>query len=154
MDPFNAKLIAAATGSTLTALTSMCLWRCAKVVSDKTLILVTPFDVVKTRLQTQPPARSQLFPRPPFPQTCCQPNNALGCVRNMSSYARSIPQEVVCIWDHGMMRTERVTGFWDAVRHVARAEGLRGLWKGAGTTLCVKFSFDLNKCIHSFPYVL
>jgi len=35
------------------------------------------------------------------------------------------------------MRTERVTGFWDAIRHVWRAEGLRGLWKGAGTTLVI-----------------
>lgn len=33
------------------------------------------------------------------------------------------------------MHTERVNGFWDAVRHVFRAEGVRGLWKGAGTTL-------------------
>ncbi|KAI5124603.1 hypothetical protein M0805_004214 [Coniferiporia weirii] len=119
MEPFNAKLVAAATGSTLTALT------------------MTPFDVVKTRLQTQRPARGPTFPKSQTPQACCQPNNALGCVRNMSSYARQLPQEVVCIWDHGMMRAERVNGFWDAVRHVFKAEGLWGLWKGAGTTLLI-----------------
>lgn len=65
---------------------------------------------------------------------CCQPAS-IGCVRNMSSYARPLAQDVVCIWDHGMMRTERVNGFWDAVRHVWKAEGIRGLWKGAGTSL-------------------
>ena len=95
---------------------------------------VTPFDVVKTRLPTQPPPQSASFSRVPL-NGCCQPNNPLGCVRNMSSYARPLSQEVVCIWDHGIMRTERVNGFWDAVRHVVRAEGLKGLWKGAGTTL-------------------
>ncbi|EJD03864.1 mitochondrial carrier [Fomitiporia mediterranea MF3/22] len=119
MDPFNAKLVAAATGSTLTALT------------------MTPFDVVKTRLQTQPPPQIPLFPKPPTPNGCCQPNSALGCVRNMSSYARPLATEVVCIWDHGVLRTERVNGFWDAIRHVVRAEGMKGLWKGAGTTLLI-----------------
>ncbi|KAF8521479.1 mitochondrial carrier [Gautieria morchelliformis] len=114
MDPLPAKTLAAATGATLTALT------------------MTPFDVVKTRLQTQPP--SPLFPRPP-PQTCCLPS-PVPCVRNMSSLARaSHPQELVCVWDHGTLRAERVTGFGDAVRKVWRAEGVRGLWKGAGTTL-------------------
>jgi hypothetical protein len=36
-----------------------------------------------------------------------------------------------------MFRTERVNGFLDAVRHVWRAEGSRGLWKGVGTSLYV-----------------
>lgn len=54
----------------------------------------------------------------------------------MSSMARAMPQqELVCVWDHGVFRTERVNGFLDAVRHVWRAEGVRGLWKGAGTSL-------------------
>ena len=56
----------------------------------------------------------------------------------MSSLARAAqPEELVCVWDHGTLRTERVTGFADAVRKVWKAEGVRGLWKGAGTTLCV-----------------
>ncbi|KAH8835897.1 mitochondrial carrier domain-containing protein [Flagelloscypha sp. PMI_526] len=120
MQPYQAKLVAAATGSTVTALT------------------MTPFDVVKTRLQTQPPAHSQprsLFPKAPI--TCCQPPN-VACVRKMSSLAHvSVSSDVVCIWDHGVFRTERVNGFSDAIRHVWRAEGFPGLWKGAGTTLLI-----------------
>ncbi|KAF9460838.1 mitochondrial carrier domain-containing protein [Collybia nuda] len=119
MDPFHAKVIAAATGSTLTALT------------------MTPFDVVKTRLQTQPLQSPQLFPRPPL-NTCCQPNTIPGaCVRTMSSLSRPLTGDVVCLWEDGMFRTERVNGFYDAVRHVWRAEGSRGLWKGVGTSLII-----------------
>ncbi|KAF9453758.1 mitochondrial carrier [Macrolepiota fuliginosa MF-IS2] len=123
MDPFHAKLVAAATGSTITALT------------------MTPFDVIKTRLQTQPVRPQPLFPVPP-PNTCCLPAKAELCVRNMSSLARSMSSlarplsgEVVCIWHNGVIRTEQVNGFYDAARHVWRAEGIRGLWKGAGTSL-------------------
>ncbi|KAJ3568072.1 hypothetical protein NP233_g5958 [Leucocoprinus birnbaumii] len=125
MDPFHAKLVAAASGSTLTALT------------------MTPFDVVKTRLQTQHVRPQPLFPHPP-PNACCQPTKAQPCVRNMSSLARNMSSlarplsgEIVCIWQNGVFKTERVNGFYDAVRHVWRAEGLRGLWKGAGTSLVI-----------------
>ncbi|KAF7347778.1 hypothetical protein MVEN_01535300 [Mycena venus] len=98
MKELQAKVVAAATGSTMTALT------------------MTPFDVVKTRLQTQP----------------------VQCVRNMSSLARPLAAEqLVCVWDHGLFRAEPVRGFSDAVRHVWRAEGMRGLWKGVGTTLVI-----------------
>ncbi|KAL0580389.1 Carrier protein, mitochondrial [Marasmius crinis-equi] len=56
----------------------------------------------------------------------------------MSSYARPlIQEEVVCVWENGVFKTERVNGFFDAIRHVVRAEGVRGLWKGAGTTLVI-----------------
>ncbi|TBU35182.1 mitochondrial carrier [Dichomitus squalens] len=118
MEPFHAKLIAAATGSMVTALT------------------MTPFDVVKTRLQTQPPPRPpRLFPNPP-PGACCQATPA-SCIRNMSSLVSAVEGEVVCIWDHGVYKTERVNGFFDATRHVWRAEGIAGLWKGAGTSLLI-----------------
>lgn len=53
----------------------------------------------------------------------------------MSSIARTLPAEVVCVWENGLFKTERVNGFFDAFKHVAKAEGIRGLWKGAGTTL-------------------
>ena len=100
---------------------------------------MTPFDVVKMRLQTQPPKLKarQLFASPP-PNVCCQPNN-VPCVRGMSSLAIPVfgRPEVVCVWDHGVLRQERVNGFYDAVKHVVRVEGLKGLWKGAGTTMCV-----------------
>ncbi len=56
----------------------------------------------------------------------------------MSSLARpvqAVEGELVCVWDHGVFRAERVNGFYDAVKHVWKAEGMRGLWKGSGTTL-------------------
>lgn len=139
MDPFHAKLVAAASGSTLTALTSKLSF--VALNSALSIFLVTPFDVVKTRLQTQPVRPQLLFPQPP-PNTCCQPTKAEPCIRNtsplsrsMSSLARPVSHEVVCIWHNGVFRTEQVNGFYDAVRHVWRAEGIRGLWKGAGTSL-------------------
>jgi len=114
MDPGSAKTVAAATGATITALT------------------MTPFDVVKTRIQTQP--ASQILHSIPINNRCCQPFPA-NCVRNMSSLARPLSQEVVCLLEDGMMRAERCNGFWDAVLKVSRTEGIRGLWKGVGTTL-------------------
>ncbi|KIK94912.1 hypothetical protein PAXRUDRAFT_827523 [Paxillus rubicundulus Ve08.2h10] len=99
-----------------------------------TALTMTPFDVVKTRLQTQP--KKPLLSHPP-PNKCCQPSS-MPCVRNMSSFARPFTaEEVVCVYDHGVLRKERVNGFLDAVRHVVRAEGIRGLWKGAGTSLLI-----------------
>ncbi|KAF8626521.1 hypothetical protein AX15_004826 [Amanita polypyramis BW_CC] len=118
MDPWTAKLVAAAAGSMMTALT------------------MTPFDVVKTRLQTQPPQRRPLFPKPPL-NTCCQSVNSALCTRSMSSIARPLTSDVVCVWEGDVVRTERVNGFVDAVRHVSRAEGIRGLWKGVGTSLLI-----------------
>ena len=145
MEPFQAKLAAAATGSTLTALTSfvLCLVSNKHILNSYQCSTVTPFDVVKTRLQTQPP-RTQGVPHVnAHPSVCCQPTS-VPCVRDvppavraraMSTFAHTVPQELVCIWDRGVFRTERVNGFYDAVRHVWRAEGIRGLWKGTGTTL-------------------
>jgi solute carrier family 25 protein 39/40 len=135
MDPFYAKVVAAATGSTMTALTSAYIH---KLISHSAhQFQVTPFDVIKTRLQTQPLKTEPLFPRPPL-NTCCHPTgNLASCVRNMSSLTRPLAGEVVCVWHDGILRTERVNGFLDAVRHVWRAEGMRGLWKGAGTSLSV-----------------
>ncbi|KAF8609779.1 mitochondrial carrier [Ceratobasidium sp. AG-I] len=139
LPPVYAKAIAAATGSTMTALT------------------MTPFDLIKTRLQTQPTAaqaQPTLFPRPPLhaksglstglTSACCRPS-PLPCVRNVSSLAAAYPSHatfagqgasVVCLWD-GTWRSERVRGFWDAVVKVSRAEGVAGLWKGVGTSLTI-----------------
>lgn len=49
--------------------------------------------------------------------------------------ARPLSQEVVCLWEGGIVKAERCDGFWDAVLKVWRTEGVRGLWKGVGTTL-------------------
>ena len=111
---------------------------------------VTPFDVVKTRLQTprSAPSVSALAP-----DVCCQPASAnVPCVRgapklpqprHMSSLAasasRTFPEQVVCVWEGNVFRRERVNGFYDAVKHVWKAEGMRGLWKGAGTSLYVYY---------------
>ncbi|KAJ7783856.1 mitochondrial carrier domain-containing protein [Mycena maculata] len=115
MDELHAKFVGAATGSAMTALT------------------MTPFDVVKTRLQTQP---VQVRTRP-SPAVCCQPPN-VQCIRKMSTLARPLAAEqLVCVWDHGLFKAEPVNGFSDAFRHVWRAEGIRGLWKGVGTTLII-----------------
>ncbi|KAJ7786388.1 mitochondrial carrier domain-containing protein [Mycena metata] len=115
MQEFHAKVVAAASGSAMTAL------------------MMTPFDVVKTRLQTQP---VQVRTRP-SPAVCCQPSN-VQCIRGMSTIARPLAAEqLVCVWEHGLLKAEPVKGFSDAVRHVWRAEGLRGLWKGVGTTLVI-----------------
>jgi len=114
MEPGPAKTVAAATGATITALT------------------MTPFDVVKTRIQTQvPKTRSPLLPSN---NRCCQPS-PINCVRNMSSAARALSQDVVCLWEGGVVKAERCNGFWDAVLKVWRTEGVRGLWEGVGTTL-------------------
>ena len=62
----------------------------------------------------------------------------------MSSLAvRPFQQEVVCLWEGGVLKTERVNGFYDAVKHVWKAEGVRGLWKGVGTSLYVPPVFCL-----------
>jgi solute carrier family 25, member 39/40 len=58
-------------------------------------------------------------------------------------------QEIVCVWENGVFRTERVSGFLDAVRHVWHAEGIRGLWKGAGTTLYAK-----TRTFSDFPMLI
>lgn len=125
MDPFHAKVVAAGVGSATTALT------------------MTPFDVVKTRLQTQPVQEKSLFPVRSTKPVCNSNIEACaraGCTRQMSSLARNMAREqllCVCVWDQGVARSERVTGFADAIRRVWHAEGVRGLWKGAGTGLVI-----------------
>lgn len=124
---------------------------------------VTPFDVVKTRLQTQTAHKPTLGAL----QTCRHAPH-LPCARSMSSYAaslnptaststanvgmssprgiasnffmrhgtRQLPEDLcVCFYEGGAMKAQRVTGFWDAAIQVARHEGIRGLWKGVGTSL-------------------
>ncbi|KAG8856352.1 hypothetical protein FRB96_006503 [Tulasnella sp. 330] len=147
--PLAAKTIAAAAGATLTALT------------------MTPFDVIKTRMQTQPSSHSSSSGAGPLASrlntaaVCCQPAHSTApCIRSYSSLALSSssnassysvasrfgfdfrpnghPAQVVCVWDRqGVKHSERVTSFWDAARKVWKMEGVRGLWKGVGTTLVI-----------------
>ncbi|KAH8988856.1 mitochondrial carrier [Lactarius akahatsu] len=107
---------------------------CCEIISYR-CPLVTPFDVVKTRLQTQPPRTQGVHHPTSVP--CVRDLPPAVRARAMSTFAHTVPQELVCIWDRGVFRTERVNGFYDAVRHVWRAEGIRGLWKGTGTTLVI-----------------
>ncbi|KAJ7070972.1 mitochondrial carrier [Mycena amicta] len=57
--------------------------------------------------------------------------------RCLLSLARLPPSKSSAFGTSGVFRTERVSNFSDAVRHVWRAEGVRGLWKGAGTSLII-----------------
>ena len=58
--------------------------------------------------------------------------------------------EVVCVWDHGVWRQERVNGFYDALKHVAKAEGFKGLWKGAGTAM---FAFAISNSFQKYRLI-
>ncbi|CAG7847428.1 Solute carrier family 25 member 40 [Serendipita indica DSM 11827] len=52
--------------------------------------------------------------------------------------AKQLPEDLcVCLYEGGSLRSQKVTGFWDAAIQVARFEGIRGLWKGVGTTLLI-----------------
>lgn len=115
---------------------------------------VTPFDVIKTRLQTQvslaaapkPSVHGLLFPEPPR-DACCQLSSGK-CVRLVHSFASGGPAPitkwtpqsssqlyVVCLWDGQIYRNRQVNGFRDAAWQVWKVEGFTGLWKGVGTTL-------------------
>ncbi|KAK4685168.1 hypothetical protein P7C73_g4993, partial [Tremellales sp. Uapishka_1] len=171
LGPLGSKAVAAITGAITTSL------------------LMTPFDVLKTRLQTHQP---NLKSRPPIPvpstassMECCQASiltpqtsNPLTCLSSASAgqiEAEPIPSSRVgfsslrpsepptgClqptrwqgIWGEaitidqavarGIVRNpswsagvEQATvgGFWNEVATVRRETGVRGLWKGVGTTL-------------------
>ena len=81
---------------------------------------MTPFDVLKTRLQTQPPKlRAQLG----------------GTIaRDLSTLAYS---PVSGVMEKTVARSERVNNIYDAVRHVWKAERVAGFWKGVGTAMLV-----------------
>lgn len=55
---------------------------------------------------------------------------------------RPVPPDIcVCLYEHGQIRSQKVTGFWDALLTIARHEGVRGLWKGFGTTLYAPLNY-------------
>jgi len=67
---------------------------------------------------------------------------------------------VVCIWDSYGMRTQRVTGFSDAIMKVWAAEGAQGLCKGVGTTLVIAipsqtaYMLTYDSLLHALPNTL
>ncbi|WOO82854.1 Mitochondrial carrier protein MTM1 [Vanrija pseudolonga] len=163
VDAFTAKAAAAMTGAMATSL------------------LMTPFDVLKTRLQTvQPSLRPKFFPPP---VECCQTpvlsaaTSAATSVTCASSTLPGAPPQVritpvvaapagcyhpskwAGIWGEAMTFEEAMSrgilgpggtlslprgtpraepsspGFWSEIAAVRRETGIRGLWKGVGTTL-------------------
>lgn len=136
---------------------------------------MTPFDVLKTRLQTvQPQMRPEFRP----PAECCQtvvvvPSRGGECAtstipgaRPSSALLRSSGGEVLMapagcyhpskwagIWGEASeaatfeqaigrgipgglpLQAQKEGGFWSEIAAVRRETGVRGLWKGVGTTL-------------------
>ncbi|BEI86134.1 hypothetical protein CcaverHIS002_0604210 [Cutaneotrichosporon cavernicola] len=141
-----------------------------------TSLLMTPFDVLKTRLQTvQPHIRPEFLPPP---VECCQTpllmsgasTESIACATSTLprappprpqavAYALAAPEgcyhpsKWAGIWGEAMSFEEAMTrgflarggfaepktaptrGFWSEVAAVRRDAGVRGLWKGVGTTL-------------------
>lgn len=136
---------------------------------------MTPFDVLKTRLQTtQPHLRPEFIPPP---VECCQTPvvgiTSVSCATStlpgatqpkpaamaMSAPAGCYhPSKWAGIWGEaitfeevlnrgGLLRSDGAlalhrpaaespsSGFWQEIATVRREAGLRGLWKGVGTTL-------------------
>jgi solute carrier family 25 protein 39/40 len=56
----------------------------------------------------------------------------------------SVPPQVICFRDGELYR---VNGFRDAAWRIWKVEGVAGLWKGVGTTLCVFFISAHDSCL-------
>lgn len=135
---------------------------------------MTPFDVLKTRLQTvQPHIRPEFLP-PPI--ECCQTPLLSGARDSVTCATSTLPRappprpQAVAytvaapegcyhpskwagIWGEAVSFEEAMTrgfltrggpaeveaaparGFWSEIAAVRRDAGVRGLWKGVGTTL-------------------
>ncbi|KPV74119.1 uncharacterized protein RHOBADRAFT_38003 [Rhodotorula graminis WP1] len=102
------KMLAASIGAVLTSLT------------------MTPFDVVKTRLQTQAP------PRP-------SPLSSLARATNPASSTSPWPPPVPSTSSAPPPRPAQrhLTGFLDALTHILRAEGPAALWRGTAPALAM-----------------
>ena len=60
----------------------------------------------------------------------------------------------MCLYERGTVRSQKVTGFWDALLAVARCEGVRGLWKGLGTTLYAPFKYHYSPKLTRPPRII
>lgn len=122
-----------------------------------TSLLVTPLDVVRVRLQSQPNASS--FPRPTSSSlpsfnslppnigvtTCCREvfwvnNTSPVCLAagptlttSVDSVASSASSAAECAVDE--TRRNRYTSTLDGLRKIARNEGVSSLWRGLSPTL-------------------
>ncbi|GAA6056944.1 hypothetical protein JCM3770_007156 [Rhodotorula araucariae] len=86
-----------------------------------TSVTMTPFDVVKTRLQTQPHPATLPWP-PPVPSTSTAP----------LAFA---PAGVACLCPPRPHPPRHLAGFRDALTHIVRAEGPAALWRGTAPAL-------------------
>ena len=202
LGPFGAKALASMTGAVAVSLLSKSRNRWKSRTSDNADQAVTPFDVVKTRLQTvQPPSRLARIPVPMPADDCCQTSllsqpkpsqtNPLTCYTSAASAEQTVksvkgsipsvklrpattpaappsgclhPSKWAGIWgeavtmeealargvvrmngggggslvvpqSQGMLSGMMMGGFWGEVATVHRETGVRGLWKGVGTTM-------------------
>lgn len=105
-----------------------------------TSLIVTPLDVVKTRLQSQPINQSdpicckETYFESTFPQS--QSNklrlNTLGL--NMSQMSSTCsPSPEICVAEETALK--RFSGTWEGLVKIARNEGLSSLWRGLSPTL-------------------
>ncbi|CAH7689265.1 solute carrier family 25 member 39 [Phakopsora pachyrhizi] len=88
-----------------------------------TSLMMTPMDVVKTRLQTQ---NTQINS---FDTSYINPKTTSGATRNSSSTIRSCPDLI--------RPSASTSGIIDSVVQIIRFEGVRSLWKGLGPALVI-----------------
>lgn len=115
-----------------------------------TSLLVTPLDVVRVRLQSQPhtttsrtptlPTRFDNLPPNLGISTCCREvfwvnNNAAYCVAGPPSSSIVNSEGVACAVDEANAKTFNST--LDGIRKIAKNEGPLTLWRGLSPTLAM-----------------
>ena len=113
--PATAKLIAASVGAIVTSLSSALYPLSLRTPLNQ--IAVTPFDVIKVRLQTQ--SQHQL-----------RKDRVVTPPQSLPHHAHPIPHQIA-----PLHKQKRLTGSVDAVIKISRNEGFPALWKGLTPTL-------------------
>ncbi|KAI1003457.1 hypothetical protein K3495_g4748 [Podosphaera aphanis] len=114
-----------------------------------TSLLVTPLDVVRVRLQSQPQPHSTTHNRPSQPfggsqlgrdvSNCCREvffaNNNVGyCTAGLKATELSQPfQKSGCVFED--LQKKSFNSTFDGLRKIARHEGITTLWRGLSPTL-------------------